>query len=384
MHDGILELGISLIRELRCLGNIEPIEVHHCHDLTKPSVDLLFGLDDNIQVIDICERYVIKKVFSGDMAKSFQSYWIKPLAVHFTSFEELIFVDADAILLKDPAALRENEGYKKKGTLFFYDRVINNNQYLNKRQDGKGPIYLHQWLKSFDYKRFGLEYAKPSPEFKKSFAYRGKTAHEQDSSMVLINKRNAGKAMNVLWYLITEHRFIYEFSWGDKEAFWLSFEFSHTPYFFSPWGASVVSATANKDMERHPDTLCGSLAHFDPTLNASAPAELLYVNGRSLVDPVPFRLHKLNLLQPNLVFNMLPTHVTPRQERRAPAGKGEWPECMTGMGSTPAPAQLLPNLWRRRLHFQAISMGFVEPLLQCDNPGERLPEIPEPATKAKK
>ncbi|KUF92709.1 C-factor [Phytophthora nicotianae] len=202
--------------------------------------------------------------------------------------------------------------------------------------------------------------------------------------MLLINKRNAEKAMSVLWFLITEHRFIYEFSWGDKEAFWLSYELSHTPYFFSPWGASVVSDISNKDMERHPDTLCGSLAHFDPTLNASAPAELLYVNGRSLVDPVPFRLHKLKLLQPNLVFNMMPTHVTPRQARREPSGKGEWPECLTGMGSTPVPRQLLPNLWRRRQHFQAISMGFIEPLLECNNPGDRLPEIPEASKKAKK
>ncbi|KAG1704560.1 hypothetical protein DVH05_005491 [Phytophthora capsici] len=378
LHDGILELGISLIRELRCLGNKDPIEVHHCHDLTRPSIDLLFGLDDQIQVIDLCERYVSKKVFSDAMAKSFQSYWIKPLAVHFTSFEELIFLDADAILLKNPAVLRENEGYKKHGTLFFYDRVINTNQYLNKRTD-KGPIYLHQWIKSFDYKRFGLTYTDPSSALKKSFVYRGKTAHEQDSSMVLINKRNAVKAMNVLWFLITEHRFIYEFSWGDKEAFWLSYEFSHTPYFFSPWGASVVAATPNKDMERHPETLCGSLAHFDPT-NSTVP-ELLYVNGRSLVDPVPFRLNKLNLLQPNLVYNMLPSHVTPRQERRAPSGKGEWPECLTGMGSTPVPAQLLSNLWRRRQHFMAISMGFIEPLLDCSSPGERLPAIPEPPKK---
>jgi hypothetical protein len=125
------------------------------------------------------------------------------------------------------------------------------------------------------------------------------------------------------------------------------------------------------------------LAHFDPT-NSTAEPELLYVNGRSLVDPVPFRLHKLNLLQPNLVFNMLPTHVTPRQARRAPAGKGEWPECMTGMGSTPAPPQLLPSLWRRRQHFQAISMGFIEPLLECSDPGDRLPDIPEDPKKTAK
>ncbi|CEG41296.1 Alpha-mannosyltransferase [Plasmopara halstedii] len=383
LHDGIMELGLSLIRELRCLGNKEPIEVHHCHDLTKPSIDLLYGLDDNIQVVDLCERYIMKKVLSEAMAKTFQSYWIKPLAVHYTSFEELIYLDADAILLKNPATLRSNEGYKKHGTLFFYDRVINTNQYLNKRTN-RGMIYLHQWLKTFDYKRFGLNYTAPSSAFKASFAYRGKTAHEQDSSMILINKGKAGKAMNVLWYLITEHRFIYEFSWGDKESFWLSYEFSHTPYFFSPYGASVVSATPNKDMQRHPDTLCGSLAHFDPTLNTSAPAELLYVNGRSLVDPVPFRLHKLKQLQPNLVFNMLPTHVTPRQRRRAPAGMTEWFECMTGMGSTPVPPHFLPNLWRRRQHFQAISMGYIEPLLVCSNPGDRLPDVPAPKKKSKR
>lgn len=153
---------------------------------------------------------------------------------------------------------------------------------------------------------------------------------------------------------------------GDKEAFWLSYEFSHTSYFFSPWGASVVSSTPNRDMEIHPATLCGSLAHFTPMLDDTP--ELFYVNGKALVDPVPFNTSKLNKVRRNHLFNMLPTHMTPRHKRVAVAvpeqGK-KFLECLTGLGATLVPPQLHDSLWRRRMHFFALSMNRSEPLSTC-------------------
>lgn len=369
LHDRIIPLGISLIRELRCLGNEEVIEVYHCNELSADSLDLLQRVDNNINVIDICSNLVHAGVMTTEFAETFKSYWIKPLAIHQSELEEIIMLDADDILMKDPATLRANPGYVEKGTLFFYDRVIKQGEFFNRQYEPvKGKPqgqYLKHWLRKFDYARFNSTYG-PSMHLTESFAYRGKTCHEQDSSMLLINKKDNTKAMAVLWFLITEERFKYTFSWGDKEAFWLAYEFSQSPYYFSPWGASVVSSTPNNDLGTHPNTLCGSLAHYVPVDDAEP--ELLYINGKALVDPVPFGLKNLKNLRANQVFNMLPTHMAPRQERASvgmPEQGKQYLECLTGLGSTPVPSTLLQNLWRRRLHFMAISMNLLEPLASC-------------------
>lgn len=160
---------------------------------------------------------------------------------------------------------------------------------------------------------------------------------------------------------------------GDKEAFWLAYEFSHTPYFFSPWGASVVSSTANEDMKLHPGTLCGSLAHYMPLADGSAP-ELLYVNGKALIDPVPFNVRNTKKLRANQVFNMLPTHVVPRQTRASvarPEQGREYLECLTGLGAVAVPPLLHARLWRRRLHFMAVSMNLLEPIWSCGSDDPR-------------
>lgn len=109
--------------------------------------------------------------------------------------------------------------------------------------------------------------------------------------MLAIDKTRSSKPLQVLWYLATKARFLYDSSWDDKESFWLAFEFAHQNYSFSPWGVSVVSSSTNHDVEEHPDTLCGSIAQFLPTQEAvsdpSSSPELLYVNGRALLEPFP-------------------------------------------------------------------------------------------------
>ncbi|TYZ57466.1 hypothetical protein PybrP1_000817, partial [[Pythium] brassicae (nom. inval.)] len=379
LHDKIVPLGASLVRELRCLGNDEPIEVYHCSELAPTSVALLHAIDDNIRVIDVCQQLVKSGAMDVKLARSFRSYWIKPLAIHQSALEEIILLDADDVLMRDPAVLRATPGYQVHGTLFFYDRVVRRTAFFNRQHktpDGKPQgRFLPHWLRTFDYARFNLTHA-PSPRLLDSLAYHGTTCHEQDSSLLLVNKRGAATAMAVLWFLITEERFRHKFSWGDKEAFWLAYEFSHTPYFFSPWGASVVSSTSNDDMTLHPDTLCGSLAHYLPLDDGSAP-ELLYVNGKALVDPVPFNARNTKKLRANQVFNMLPTHVVPRQVRASvarPEQGREYLECLTGLGAVPVPPALHARLWRRRLHFMALSMNLLEPLRSCGGADDPLIE----------
>jgi hypothetical protein len=80
--------------------------------------------------------------------------------------------------------------YKETGTLFFYDREIPKDEYLNggTHIDFKWMTNLQALIQTFDYAKFGLENVNPSAHLKASLAWAGEAAHEQDSSMLAINK----------------------------------------------------------------------------------------------------------------------------------------------------------------------------------------------------
>ncbi|GLE11302.1 hypothetical protein PINS_up023668 [Pythium insidiosum] len=219
LHDGVAAMGASLIRELRCLGNRELIQVYHCfpEELSAESRTMLTRNVDGVEIIDVCTS-ILKHEPSADVKvlQSFKSYWVKPLAVYHSSLKEIILLDADVVLLRDPAVVRSLAGYNRTGTTFFYDRVSPINKFLNRvgvRHSGTSIRLLHHLVEKFDYARFGLAGPRPSATLLNSRAYKGDTAHEQDSSMVLIDKRRSGIAMEVLRYLIFHTRFHVRFSW---------------------------------------------------------------------------------------------------------------------------------------------------------------------------
>ncbi|DBA00517.1 TPA: hypothetical protein N0F65_006421 [Lagenidium giganteum] len=377
LHNGIVEMGASLIRELRCLGNMEIIQVYHCFpdELSPYSRKLLTMGDPRVQLIDVCTAMMKKKKMDEKLAKTFKSYWIKPLALYHTNLTEVLLLDADVIAMRDPAIIRTAPGYRRTGTVFFYDRVVKKNTFFNKivnvneKKNSPKKQYLKLWVELFPYKRFNLTGPRPSAHLQQSFVYRELTAHEQDSSMVAVDKSRSKKPLEIMWYLITEKRFRFKFSWGDKEAFWLSWEFSHAPYFFSPWGISAIESASNEDVKNHPDTMCGNMAHYMPV---SEPIpELLYVNGRSMLEPYPVGPKRARASQRHFnVFNFNPSRMTPRQKRRLPAsikGQPSTQECLTGMGSTELPDEFYRRLMRRRMHLFAIKTNFSAPLQHCDD-----------------
>ncbi|GAB9463443.1 hypothetical protein Gpo141_00000904 [Globisporangium polare] len=370
LHDGVINMGLSLIKELRCLGNTELVQVYHClpDELSEESRALLLRNDDRVEIIDVCTDLVAKNVLSLHSAKKFKNWWIKPLAMHHTTLEEPILMDADAVLMRDPAVLRTTEGYKRSGTTFFYDRVIGCGMYLNKKISG--VQVLKTLVQNFNYAAFGLTGPAPSQQLLDSYAYTERSCHEQDSSMLALNKaqikaKDGGKPFDVMWHLITTERLSREFSHGDKESFWLSFELAHADYYFSPWGAAVVSSTPSQDVENHADTLCGSLAQYLP-VSGETP-ELLYVNGKAMIQPFPEGVDALRRATVNNLYNTNPTHVVPRQPRSVikQTDKSFFGECMVGLGSTPVPDTFAAQLLRRRMFFLAATTGVERALHQC-------------------
>ncbi|KAF4137651.1 putative Mannosyltransferase [Phytophthora infestans] len=372
LHNGIVAMGVSLIRELRCLGNTELIQVYHCfpHEMSDESRALLTRNDSKVEIVDVCTDILAKKgpenLFLGNTktAKAFQNYWIKPLALYHTKIREVILVDGDAVLLQDPSILRLMSGYQRTGTTFFRDRIAKMNRFLNKKKEDGKP-YIKHLVDSFPYKKLGLKGPKPSEELKNSFSWRGDTGHEMDSSMVLVDKTRAGKALAVLKELIINTRFRLQFSWGDKESFWLAYELAHQDYFFSPWGLSLLESVPNNDLA-HPNTMCGSMAHFVPTENETDTAELLYVNGKALLEPYPAGVEKTVKGKKSRMFNLNPTHLTPRYRHDDfDLKKSKSFECMDDLGSVPLPHYFFGRLLRRRFHYFAAVTNAYEALGDC-------------------
>ncbi|CEG44097.1 hypothetical protein PPTG_11066 [Plasmopara halstedii] len=372
MNDESVPMGLSLVRELRCLGNQELIQVYHCFrdEISNSSISLLLEVDENLEIVDACSDLVQRGLLTENKARHFRSWWIKPLAMYHTHIKEVLLLDVDDIFMRDPAVLRTTEGYERTGTTFFYDRVLSSNEFFN--QDINGTQYLQHLLNTFDYEHYGLPPGlSPSPHLdpNTSFVWTRQTSHEQDSSLVAIDKSRAGQAINVMFYLITEQRFIREFSYGDKETFWISFELAKQEYFFSPWGVGDISSSTNRDMEKHNDSLCGSIVQYMPVQDSVA--EFLYVNGKALLNPFPVPIEKLGEVSRNVLFNINPTHLTPRQKRR-PNGssKTEYTgtyamECLIGFGAEPLPSKFAYILMRRRMFYTGISMGILSGLDQC-------------------
>ncbi|KAE9036632.1 hypothetical protein PR003_g6887 [Phytophthora rubi] len=367
MNDTAVPMGLSLVKELRCLGNQELIQVYHCFpdDLSEQSKALLLRADSRLEIVDVCSDLVERKVLTRQVAEKFRNWWLKPLALTHTDVMEVLLMDVGDVFLHDPAVLRSTPGYKRTGTSFFYDRVRYSREWFN--QETNNSTYLKTLLSEFGYD--SIDGVELPAYLTRSYAFKELTSHEQDSSLVAVNKLRSGKAMDVLSWLITEKRFEREFSFREKESFWMAYALAKQEYFFSPWGPSAIESSRNQDMKHHPDSLCGSLAHFMPV--EEDPPELLYVNGRALLEPFPEGLGNRGRAPANLLYNPTPSYVTPRQARR-PNGitnttyTGEFHEdCLVGFGAEELSSSFAPRLLRRRMFYLGIRMDVLSALDSC-------------------
>lgn len=92
----------------------------------------------------------------------------KPFAILLSSFREVLFIDADALFLQDPASLFLDPGYLRTGALFFKDRLLM-------------PESRKTWLTQI----------LPSPismKARMSRLWTGDSGHMQESGVVVVDK----------------------------------------------------------------------------------------------------------------------------------------------------------------------------------------------------
>ena len=171
-------VNITTLRKLNCTL---PIELWY-----NGEEEMIDEITAELQTLD-----VVCKNLKEYTKQSFSGYAIKPLAILFSAFKEVLYLDADNNCTANPTYLFDATEYKQYGAIFWPD-------YWKTSQ--KNPIW--KIVDNSDYETF-----------------------EQESGQLLLNKETCWKALQLCSYFNMNRDTYYKMVYGDKDTFkfaWLA------------------------------------------------------------------------------------------------------------------------------------------------------------------
>lgn len=153
---------LATIPAMRRLGCTLPIEIMYLGD-DDISEDYREVLDEIPGVVTRDVKQMVR-----DAGWDLAGWASKPFAMLLSSFREVMFIDADAVFLRNPEILFEDPQYIEAGALFFKDRSI-------------FPESKRRWLREI--------LPKPiSKSVQSTRLWTGESGHQQESGVVVVDK----------------------------------------------------------------------------------------------------------------------------------------------------------------------------------------------------
>ncbi|KAJ3388594.1 hypothetical protein HDU92_001412 [Lobulomyces angularis] len=184
-------------------------------------------------------KFVNLDNFINNNILQIKGFNMKPFALLFSSFEEALLMDSDAIFLQNPVSLFEANNYLRTGSLFFHDRTM----YPTWMQDYQMNDII-RFIRGFlpdDFPDRVTQYMK---------IMNGQTWYEQESGVVVVDKSKHvyGLLTSCLMLRKDERSQTAQYIYGDKETFWLGFsavneEFSFNDYKTGTLGVFIENTT---------------------------------------------------------------------------------------------------------------------------------------------
>lgn len=229
---------IKVIREI--YKSSIPIEIFYngIEDLRSDAIEMF----DSMPMVKTVNLKTFVSI--NDLAE-----WdIKPFAILFSSFRNVILMDADAIFMQNPEILFGEEGYQRSGTLFFHDRTLFSGDFEKSRWISRVIPEPH------------------SPSLRMNRLFLGQSSHEQEAGVVIIDKSRhfIGILTVCSLNLPKSKEQIRLETHGEKETFWIAMELVEESYEFLPNKPGSIGQTFLGDNKHEgKQMVCGHLAHFD-------------------------------------------------------------------------------------------------------------------------
>ena len=192
---------------------------------------------------------IIPKWFGNIPEEHIKGFMIKPFALMVSEIENILLIDGDNMPVFDINTLFENENYIKYGNIFWLDLLFSSEE-TNKQMMSQGvEIYEKLGIQSPMDKGFNLA----------------------ESGQVVVNKIKCWKALCLSYFLNFHYKIFYSLFFGDKDLYYIAFQFTNTEYYQSPYYPHGIStedksfAISNTIIQRHPND--GSYGFIHRTLS---------------------------------------------------------------------------------------------------------------------
>ena len=227
-----------------------PIEVFYADDDELPPVlaKQANALFDNVKWINIQHMAGFPK------GVSMKGYQIKPFSILFSSFREVLFLDADNIPAEDPSIVFELAGYKATGALFWSD-ICNTHSCRVETWDVMGLPRPKAWTE-FD-TPFSFRITETCPD--------GKPV-QLETGQIVMDKKRVWAALMMTVFINRNYAFFYQrLMYGDCPSFSMGFNVTGLAYTVSSKhlylaGLKVMKSdgdylfSGNTMVQRHPET----------------------------------------------------------------------------------------------------------------------------------
>jgi hypothetical protein len=169
----------------------------------------------------------------------FGKFDVKPFAILASNFTEVALIDADVGFLQHPDSVFRLKSYQRAGAHFFHDRTM---PYTTPRSSNV----------------LGAVTTNPSYVARKTRTWFNLTEHEQESGVVVINKKTRFAGILGVTRLNDYHerRILHANTHGDKESYWLGFEMVGETYAFTDYYPGSIGF-------KNKEQTCGRMVHFD-------------------------------------------------------------------------------------------------------------------------
>jgi hypothetical protein len=274
-NDALVPELSGLLSLLRITGNTYPIQIFHNNDLSLESIKILNDIaNEPIMKLpkEIPEFKIPKKIPTLDLIfvdvsevihfkykKYFNSFGMKLLAYLFNSFEEMIMLDTDTVIVENIDDFFNTFQYSTEKAFFFRDRNVNSFLY-------EGIVDYFKSYLNYDKEVHYLNLPRVSDETLNNRFFGAFARHYMESGLFVINKKE--KFDGVVTSVIIQMFKLFSGSLhGEKEFIWLGQEIMGNSYSFNS-NAAIAIGELSPESEMISKELCTTHpAHIDDKFN---------------------------------------------------------------------------------------------------------------------